>query len=359
MINPSGRTFRTRTESSPRVVNPVYVDWAITSKCNLDCKHCVGMEGGELTHDEVMKITREIIGLSPKWVILEGGEPLMRPDLPQVGRMLKEAGIDIFLITNGNAFTEEKLKELAAFSPKILFSIDGADAKTYEYTKTGASFETAKEWARRCAEVGLFQGVTTVLSKVNLGQIKGLIRLTEELSGKRLIFLPLKPFGDTVISQDYYEQNMLSPQEQEAAVKEIYSCGSRLDIFYDEPFLWNLAARHGFSLDSSDSGVTIPEVEGCAAAYSLYIQTSGSVRPCMFCDEELNFGNAAREPLAKVWQRMSESATLTKWADQSQRKGNCRECARFESCRGCLARVAKLSGDVLQGDPSCPFAVLT
>src|SRR3989304_6917343 len=114
-----------------------------------------------------MKITCEIIGLSPKWVILEGGEPLMRPDLPEVGRMLKESGIEVFLITNGNAFTEEKLKELATFSPKILFSIDGADAATYEYTKTGASFETAKEWARRGAEVGLFHGITTVLSRMN------------------------------------------------------------------------------------------------------------------------------------------------------------------------------------------------
>ena len=339
-------------------MNPVYVDWAITSRCNLDCKHCVGMEAGELTHDEAMKITREIIGLSPKWVILEGGEPLMRLDLPQVGRMLKKAGIDVFLITNGNAFNEDKLKELSTFLPKILFSIDGADATTYEYTKTGASFETAKKWARRCAELGLFQGVTTVLSKRNLEQIKGLIRLTEDLGGKRLIFLPLKPFGETVTSKDYYEQNLLSPQEQEAAVKEIYGYGSKLDIFYDEPFIWNQAASYGFSLDSSDSGVTIPEVEGCAAAYSLYIQTGGSVRPCMFCDEGLNFGNAAREPLAEIWQRMSGSVTITGWADRSQRKGNCSECARFESCRGCLARVAKLSGDVLQGDPSCPFTVL-
>lgn len=337
-------------------MNPAYVDWAITSKCNLNCRHCVGMEGGELTHAEVMKITADIIALSPRWVILEGGEPLMRPDLPEVGRKLKEAGIDVFLITNGNAFTDKKLKELATFSPKILFSIDGADAAVYEYTKTGASFETAKEWAKRCAAIGLFHGVTNVLSRTNLGQVKELIKLTEDLGGKSLFFLPLKPFGNDEITSNYYQQNMLSPQEHEAAVKEIYGYGSHLDIFYDEPFLWNLATRHGFSLDSSDSGITIPDVAGCAAAYSLYIQTSGSVRPCMFCDEELNFGNAAREPLGKIWQRMSESDTLTAWADQSQRKGSCRECPQFESCRGCLARVAKLSGDVLQADPSCPFA---
>lgn len=336
--------------------NPVYVDWAITSKCNLNCRHCVGMEGGELTHGEVMKITADIIALSPRWVILEGGEPLMRPDLPEVGRKLREAGIDVFPITNGNAFTEEKLKELATFSPKILFSIDGADATVYEYTKTGASFETAKEWARRCAALGLFEGITTVLSRMNLGQIKELIRLTEDLGGKSLFFLPLKPFGSDEISREYYQQNWLRPQEHEAAAKEIYGCGSHLDIFYDEPFFWNLAARDGFSFSNSDSGITIPDVTGCAAAHSLYIQTGGSVRPCMFCDEKLTFGNAAKEPLGKIWQRMIESDTLTGWADQSKRKGSCGECPQFESCRGCLARVAKLTGDALQADSSCPLA---
>ena len=337
-------------------VNPVYVDWAITKKCNLNCKHCVGMEADELSHEIVMKITRDIAGLSPRWVILEGGEPLMRPDLPEVGRTLKKAGIEVFIITNGNYFNEARLKELSTFSPRILFSIDGSDAVTYENTKTGAKFATAKKWARRCAELGLFHGITTVLSRANLHQIKDLMRLTEELGGRHIIFLPLKPFGDTDVCSTYYQQNELSPQEQEAAVKEIFSAGSKLDIFYDEPFLWNLASCHGLSLKGDDSGVTIEEVEGCAAACSLYIQTSGSVRPCMFCDEKLIFGNAATESLADIWKRMSQGEIITGWADQSKRKGSCHTCAQFASCRGCLARVAKLTGDMLGADPSCPFA---
>jgi len=338
------------------MTGPIYVDWAITSKCNLNCRHCVGMEEGELTHDEAIKITNDIIGLSPRWVILEGGEPLLRPDLHQVGGMFKKEGIDVFVITNGNAFNQDRLQELASFSPKVLFSFDGADAAVYEYTKRGANFETAKEWAAKCAALGIFHGATAVLSKFNLGQARELIQLTEDLGGKRIIFLPLKPFGKDEISSSYYQQNALTPKEQEEAVKEIYSCGSTLDIFYDEPFLWNLSAKHGFSLSKTDSGITIPEVKGCAAAYSLYIQTKGSVRPCMFSPEELTFGNAAKEPLEDIWRRMKQSEVLTKWADQKERKGACGKCQQFESCRGCLARTTKLLGDALQADPCCPFA---
>jgi len=314
------------------------------------------MEEGELTHDEAVKITRDIIGLSPRWVILEGGEPLLRSDLYQVGRMFNEEGIDVLVITNGNAFSQDRLRELASFSPKVLFSIDGADADVYEYTKRGAKFEVAQEWAAQCAALGIFYGVTTVLSRLNLGQVKELIQLTESLGGKRLIFLPLKPFGKDEISRRYYQQYALTSEEHEEVVREIYSYGSSLDIFYDEPFLWNLSSKHGFPLSNTDSGITIPEVKGCAASYSLYIQTSGSVRPCMFSPEELTFGNAAREPLEDIWQRMKQSEMLTKWADQKARKGACGECPQFESCRGCLARTVILAGDVLETDPSCPLA---
>ncbi|MFH1003478.1 MAG: radical SAM protein [Chloroflexota bacterium] len=335
---------------------PIYVDWAITSICNLKCQHCVGMEAGELSHDQAVKVARDIIGMAPRWVILEGGEPLLRHDLPQIGGMFRQAGIETFVITNGNAFTPDKLAALATFAPKVLFSIDGADAAVYEFTKRGANFAVAREWAARCATAGLFHGITTVLSKLNLGQIRDIIRLTEDLGGQRLIFLPLKPFGHDEAAHRYYEQYALGPEEQAAAMKAIYGGGSRLDIFYDEPFLWNAAAEYGFPLSQADSGITIPEVTGCAAACSIYIQTSGSVRPCMFSPEELTFGNAAREPLAQIWQRMAQSEVLTGWANQAARRGACGQCPQFESCRGCLARTTILLGDSLAADPMCPLA---
>ena len=341
------------------MTGPIYVDWAITSVCNLNCRHCVGMEEGEITHDEATKIADDIIGLSPRWVILEGGEPLLRKDLHQIGGMFKKEGIDVFVITNGNAFSQDRLQKLASFSPKVLFSIDGADVAVYEYTKRGAKFEVAKKWAAQCDALGIFCGVTTVLSKLNLRQVGELIQLTESLGGKRLIFLPLKPFGKDEVSSRYYQQYALTPKEQEEVVKKIYSYGSNLDIFYDEPFLWNLSSKHGFPISNVDSGITIPDVKGCAASYSLYIQTSGSVRPCMFSPEELTFGNATKEPLEDIWLRMRQSEILTKWVDQSVRKGACGKCQQFESCRGCLARTMRLLGDALETDPNCPFDLPT
>lgn len=337
------------------MTGPVYVDWAITNRCNLSCGYCVGMEAAELSRSQALKVAREVIVLAPRWVILEGGEPLLREDLEEIGGMLKGAGIEVFVITNGNAFTPERLHRLASFSPKVLFSIDGADAPTYEGIKAGAKFSVAREWAAKCAELGIFQGITVVLSKLNRKQVRDFLHLSEELGGRQAIFLPLKPSAEDEAAGSYYGQYALTPQEQRGVVKEIYSYPTALDIFYDEPFLWNLAMEDGFSLSHGDSGVTIPDVVGCAASFSMYIQTGGDVRPCMFCPPQLSFGNAAQEPLREIWQRMQGSPVLIDWANQRVRKGACGQCPRFESCRGCLARTYRLTGDVRGADVSCPL----
>jgi len=337
---------------------PSYIEWCLTNACNLRCVHCVGMEKGELPYDRAIKLAGEIADMEPGWVILEGGEPLLRKEIDRIGGLLKERGMNVFVITNGNAFNEERFARLASFSPKVLFSIDGTDAETYESTKVGGSFRVALEWAKRCAEKGIFQGLTVVLSRKNLAQAEGFIDLTKQLGGKCAIFLPLKPFGEDEQSVSYYERNALSPAEHEEAISRIYSQSSDIEVFYDEPFLWNVAEKHGLSLSNADSGITIQGVKGCAASYSIHIQTMGDVRPCMFASDKLSFGNAAREPLAEIWERMQNDPLLASWADQKERYGACADCPVFSSCRGCLARTHYLTGDVRASDDSCPLACI-
>jgi MoaA/NifB/PqqE/SkfB family radical SAM enzyme len=54
------------------VQSPHLVDWAITWKCNLSCRHCRGMTEGELSAAEAKRLVAEIAELDPGWVIVEG-----------------------------------------------------------------------------------------------------------------------------------------------------------------------------------------------------------------------------------------------------------------------------------------------
>jgi len=174
--------------------------------------------------------------------------------------------------------------------------------------------------------------------------------------GERVFFLTLKPFCGDARSDDYYREYALSAAEHDAAIREAYTTDTQLEIFYDEPYLWSMAEKYGFQISQSDSGITIPELTGCAASHSLYIQTDGDVRPCMFSPSELSFGNVARESLGAVWERMQTSDVLTGWHDRERRHGACASCQLFESCRGCLARTFLLTGDCTASDPCCPLS---
>lgn len=232
--------------------NPEYVDWAITNSCNLDCNHCVGMEREELDNENAVRLAESIVDLSPNWVILEGGEPLLRKDLGEVGKILQEGGLKVFLITNGISFTSESFSRIKSFSPEIIFSIDSLDSETYEKIKGGGDLETSLEWVEKCSEENMFQGLTVVLSKLNLDQSRDFVRMVENFEGESVYFLPLKPSGSDKASRQFYKKYALSAEEHEKAIKELYTMDTSVQIFYDEPFLWNFASKHDLSINKEE-----------------------------------------------------------------------------------------------------------
>lgn len=109
--------------------------------------------------------------------------------------------------------------------------LDGREIAYEESIPSTVVAERPEEFAEKC--LGLNLDVMIAPSGMGLNNR----RLTEDLGGKQIIFLLLKPFGNDEISKSYARQYMLTPEEHERAVKEIYDSGTSLDIFYDEPFI--------------------------------------------------------------------------------------------------------------------------
>lgn len=83
---------------------------SVTDRCNLRCVYCMPaggvrfLSGAEiLTFDEIERVVRIAAGLGIQKVRLTGGEPLLRPALPElVSRLVRMEGIaDVGLTTNG------------------------------------------------------------------------------------------------------------------------------------------------------------------------------------------------------------------------------------------------------------------
>ncbi|HEX6231446.1 MAG TPA: GTP 3',8-cyclase MoaA [Actinomycetota bacterium] len=83
---------------------------SVTDRCNFRCTYCMPAEGlpwlpsdGLLDADEIRRVVGLFVRLGVREVKVTGGEPTVRPDLPEVVASIREAGpsLDLSMTTNG------------------------------------------------------------------------------------------------------------------------------------------------------------------------------------------------------------------------------------------------------------------
>ena len=108
--NPSPRDFHLRRSPLPSLR---HLEMLLTTRCNLRCRHCYLEAGGvtDLYFPLVQAALREFEEMQGLRVLLSGGEPLLREDLPLLARELRNRGFKVKLDSNG--LRPEVLEDLA------------------------------------------------------------------------------------------------------------------------------------------------------------------------------------------------------------------------------------------------------
>ncbi|MCP4669550.1 MAG: radical SAM protein [Deltaproteobacteria bacterium] len=113
----------------------------LTHCCNLRCAHCyLGEEkdsakkgGRELVADQWIAIIDEIAEAGCLFLLMTGGEPLLRKDFSDIYCHAKQKGLLISIFTNGTLVTDGILELFDDFPPyHVEISLYGATAATYE-----------------------------------------------------------------------------------------------------------------------------------------------------------------------------------------------------------------------------------
>lgn len=333
-----------------RQKSPYFVDWPITRKCNLNCIHCRGMPQGELSTVEARRLIAEIAELEPGWVIIEGGEPLLREDLFELLELMRHKGLEVYLITNGTLLNSQNIVALKRLGIKVMISIDGATQETYEGIRRGAKFETVLKSARACAEEDILDTINTIVSQINYQEIAGILELAQSLKVRRVMFLGLKPCQE-------YNELMLSPEGYGEAIELACEAAQRtgVDFFFDEPFFWAYVQEQRLVAPkpAHRSGILASQTSACILGDYLFIEPNGEVKPCTFAP--LILGNVREKPLGQIWQETISSSFLRQLKDPESRTGYCRECKYLTECKGCRSRTITLTGDWFAADPACPL----
>jgi len=95
------------------------VSWNLTQRCNLECAHCymsahAGADTrGELTTAECRRVIDEIAAVNPHvFLILTGGEPLLRRDIWDVAAYAADKKFTTVFGTNGVLLREREARQM-------------------------------------------------------------------------------------------------------------------------------------------------------------------------------------------------------------------------------------------------------
>jgi radical SAM protein with 4Fe4S-binding SPASM domain len=116
-------------------------DLELTARCNNDCRHCyINLPAGdedarkkELSIEEIASIADQAIELGVIWVLLSGGEPLLRDDFEDIYLMLKRKGLLVSVFTNATLIGEKHIALFRKYPPRdIEVTVYGVTEHTYE-----------------------------------------------------------------------------------------------------------------------------------------------------------------------------------------------------------------------------------
>ena len=98
-----------------RPFKPLYVKMKVFYGCNLKCEMCNHWRETReppVSSERFEEIITELGGLGTKKVHISGGEPMLRPQIPEFVELASSLGIKVTMTTNGTLVDKAKAKRL-------------------------------------------------------------------------------------------------------------------------------------------------------------------------------------------------------------------------------------------------------
>src|SRR5699024_3671624 len=150
---------------------PLHGTFELTSRCNFDCKMCYvhGLENNErlkqeeLSVDQWITIAREAKECGTLFLLLTGGEAMLREDFVEIYSKLSTMGFRIVVNSNGSMLTDEILKYFRKHPPaRVNISLYGVSEETYIKLCGIAAKSRVTENIRKLKQIGI--SVRTIMT---------------------------------------------------------------------------------------------------------------------------------------------------------------------------------------------------
>ena len=270
---------------------------SLTDRCSLRCTYCMPADFADwipgpelLTTDELMLVLEVATGLGIDGVRLTGGEPLLRPDVVDIVRMINDLPSPPKISVTTNAL---KLAQLAgplrdAGLERVNVSLDTLDRDRFKAMTFRDRFNDVLAGIAAAQAAGLAPvKVNSVLMRgVNDDEAPALLQRALD-EGWRLRFIEQMPLD---AGGQWLRSTMVSADEifeQLSAIYTLTPVPSRGSAPAEEFYVDGGPATVGII-----ASVTRPF---CAACDRLRLTADGQLRNCLFARDELDLRTALRD----------------------------------------------------------------
>lgn len=384
--------FMESRHSDKRNAVPAQASIELTFRCNYRCAHCYNNLPGndaeakkrELTTNEVYQIIDQLVEEGTMFLLLTGGEALLRPDFMDILRYSKRRGLLTAVYTNGSLINDRLADDLGKYPPyRVEITLYGATRETYDrVTGNPGSFEKCMRGIRLLLE----RGVQVLLKAMILTwTVDEIDRMKEFAEGMGMTFKcdpyvnprldgDPKPLDVRISPQQVVEAELkyrgavqaIDRREEtvERASKKglndaLYTCGYGRGTLHIDPYGrltgCMLSRKHYFSLraGAEQSGYELHDKPENPAAGSGI--APGSFRKAYY--EFLSGRRALRVATPEAWQRSPERQWSEQCVGQAELEtddaeskvawfteiGNTRKAlSRKGSCDGCSGGCATI-----------------
>lgn len=232
---------------------PISGSIELTARCNMRCVHCylpmtqrAGSQDTELSTEEIGHIFTEIADAGCLWLLLTGGEPLLRRDFLNIYDDAKRKGFIITLFTNGTLVNEQIADHLAQFRPfEIEISLYGATQETYEHvTGIPGSFARCMRGIDLLLERNLPVRLKSVVLTLNHHELNQMKELCERL-GVGFRFDPVITAG--IDGDQHPVEYRLSPEQIVGIEQKDDGRAKAWPRAFEEAKAANIASRQMFT----------------------------------------------------------------------------------------------------------------
>lgn len=340
--------------------NRLLLQFHITGRCNLRCKHCYRTEGDvePLSYEDIVRVIEQYKELRRTYnarngirrrghINITGGEPFIRRDIKEILRFLGENRQEFSygVLSNGSFLDEELIGLLKETEVSFVqLSIDG-DRQTHDYLRVPGDYDRVLATAERLERAGIRTYISFTANRDNYKQLPAVADQCRKRKITKLWSDRLVPIGngeeirELAIGKDILEDyirvlkkaggnlltRVLHPKTQVTMNRALQFLGSRGELY---------------SCSAGNSLITVDEF--------------GNIMPCrrmpILC------GNVFDNTMRQVYYRNETFRKLR----QRQIPKACAGCKYALLCRGgARCQSYAVYGSFYCADPACVLAQLT